>query len=191
MKKLMLFTLLLLSIITIKAQKTEFQDTWDIYTTPSTDNYYYYHFKKHLSSNLILSEKLSNKKKKIIVEFSLVNGVIENVKTNAANTLLKKEIIYAFNKLDFSKVSIQKNSVFHNYSLQLIEKSNGKNVLKCSASVLHETPPICYNCEKRKDFESYNLCFKNKLEKYLFENIDSTKFSELKINMQEVDKPFA
>ncbi|SDW42001.1 hypothetical protein SAMN05444411_101680 [Lutibacter oricola] len=166
-------------------------DKWDTYTNPGTDNYFYNHFKKYLTSEIISKEKLSKSKKKIYVEFNLVDGIVGNIETNASNKFLKTKIKYAFNKLDFNKVSIKKNSAFHKFSLQLIENVNNSGVLKCSSVVLHETPPICINCDKHIDLKSYNQCIKKKLLQYLTANIDSAKFANLNLKKEEQYVPFA
>ncbi len=191
MKKLLLALLVVFSSICGYSQETEKIDKWDKYTSAGTNNYFYKHFKKFLTSELISKESFSNSKKKIFIEFSVIDGQVENVKTNSTYIPLKKKIIYAFNRLNFDKVSIYKTGTFHNYSIQLIELVNRKWVLNCSSTVLHEVPPICDNCNKRKDYESYNLCFKKKLETYLLANIDSSKLTNIDITKKQIVKSYA
>tara|TARA_R110001583_G_scaffold86860_1_gene226706 strand:- start:40175 stop:41662 length:1488 start_codon:yes stop_codon:yes gene_type:complete len=162
-------------------------DKWDKYTNPNFDNYFYHHFKKHITSNNFSKKDFPKNNKKIIIEFNLTTDfTIDNVRTNTTNSILKKKLINTFNKLEFEKFSIKKYSPLHNYSIQIIENENGKAVLKCSSSILHEVPALSEGCEKRKDFESYNLCFKSKLENYLFKNIDSAKIAHLDFNNDKI-----
>lgn len=180
MKKL--FTLFLIcSFSIIYSQKTytenkNFVDRWDKYTNPNTDNYYYYHFKKYISDDLISNKHFLNNSAKIILEFNLDSDYnIENIRVNTNNEILKNIITVAFQEIDFSQAGIKSASTLHNYSIQILAIENGKAMLKCSSSILHEVLPIMEGCEQLLNFKDYYNCFTSNLEYYI-ENAFETEY---------------
>lgn len=191
MKKLFLTLLIVFSIFELNAQTDVSEDKWDRYTNPGTDNFFYNHFKKELNSNLFSKERFSKYKRKIFVQFNLTKDYdLVNLKTNAKNALLKTSILNAFSKIPVGELILNEASNLHSYSIQILAHENGKTTLKCSSSILHETPPIMEGCEQHKVYNIYKKCLFNKLTYYVESNFDTInyKLSETKKNIKAYPK---
>lgn len=180
MKKI--FTLILICwYFTVHGQQKQLiQDKWDTYTHPTSDNYFYHHFKSYISDDMLNLEAFPNNTSKIIIEFNLNNlNYIENIRTNTSDVNLNNTIIKAFTEISFDQIKINQASLAHNYSMQIATVEQGKPVLKCSSSILHEIPPILEGCEKNKLFSDYTKCLSSSLQYYLETSIDSTKIEDI------------
>ena len=179
MKKIIILFCICCFTVTFAQQTSVKPDRWDKYTSPNTDNYFYHHFKKYIEKDLISTKYFNNNTSKIILEFNLDSIYnVENIRVNTKSKTLEDAILKGLKEIDFSKISIQAASKFHNYSLQLLAIENGKAVLKCSSNVLNEVPPILDGCEQKLNYKDYHKCFTYNTIYYIETAFDTTKISE-------------
>ena len=190
MKNFFLTLFLVLYSVGICSQQTEL-DKWDTYTNPGTDNFFYNHFKNDLNEELFSKEKFTKYKTKIVIQFNLSKDYdLLNLRTNAKYPALRSALLKSFAKIPLNKLILNEASELHNYSFQILAHENGKTILKCSSSILHEIPPILEGCEQFKDFKIYRKCLFNKLNNYVESNYDTInyKLSDTKKNIKAYPK---
>lgn len=131
------------------------------------------HFRKYITGSLLKNLTLNTSNDNIFIDFNLNrNKEPVNVYTNATNKDLDQKLKEAFQEMDFNLVEIVEFNSRYQYTLVVIQNTNGKPSVRCNIVALGYTPPVFVSCDHEFNYFSINNCNYVYITEFLYNGLD-------------------
>ncbi|WP_010136077.1 hypothetical protein [Ochrovirga pacifica] len=151
------------------------------FSTSSIDNPLSLHFKKYLSDDLLANYRWKDSNQPYLFASFEID---KNLKINnfalhghRYNKSIENKIKKAFLEYDLSKIKIQNHQTSNQYSFIVLQRIQGKTVVKCSDFFAQKSPLVLQGCQYNNSYQEICDCNKSVIKHRINEAIDKKKLS--------------